>query len=491
MTSLRVRILKALAAALCAAAVSALPVFLSVPPRYTVVQWLRVRQGQPFSEPSGDERLDPAAYQEQITGPLVLGKVVERPDIAQLPWIKQHGGGPDAVRWLKDRLDVPDSEGGPAVRIVMSGDDSDQLRRIVNAVTDVYLAEVVAEDRNRLEQRLKEAQQTHREKSEEHAAKFVQTHQFEAQIGMRGPALDEAGKKLLAARIADLETQAGPLAAAVAAKKKEIDRFKTTHNAGNDDRVLVSEETIRKMAAADESVAAAARSLKALKAKFAQRARFVRDPEKDEAMQQLAQDIRAATGRLRTMWIEKQRQVARGIATGEIRSEQQQALDGLLAELHRLQGEKEANQRLRLRLAAQISEAADSAARLAESRRELENLRQTVADLDSEITALELELASRDKVVREGGAERPTTPDTRRRDRLTALAAAAGFLIVFCGAYLLAGRGPKPQPAPTGYPAGVSPVPRKQPPEETTPPASQPTENTRQPRQQTQTRHET
>jgi hypothetical protein len=98
----------------------------------------------------------------------VLGKALQRPGIGDLSWIRtleEQGRTPAA--WLAQQLDVRHSSDYDILSISMAGDDPDQLKVLVQAVTDTYLERVVDEEKKTLLKRRDLLEQTYYRKGEE------------------------------------------------------------------------------------------------------------------------------------------------------------------------------------------------------------------------------------------------------------------------------------------------------------------------------------
>jgi capsular exopolysaccharide synthesis family protein len=78
---------------------------------------------------------------------IVLNKALRDPQVANLKMIRQHPLDP--VEWLEGQLQVDYSTGPDILTISLSGDDGDELKQIVDAVTQAYLDEIVDKDRKR------------------------------------------------------------------------------------------------------------------------------------------------------------------------------------------------------------------------------------------------------------------------------------------------------------------------------------------------------
>ena len=80
-----------------------------------------------------------------IKSEFVLNSALSDPKykIADLPTLKEQD---DPIKYLEEKLEVVYSEGSEVIRIVLAGDRGDDIRKIVDAVTDAYYREVVEKE---------------------------------------------------------------------------------------------------------------------------------------------------------------------------------------------------------------------------------------------------------------------------------------------------------------------------------------------------------
>ena len=83
---------------------------------------------------------------QQIKSRYVLQAALRDREIASLPSVKQHE--PDAPGWLAGELNVSFPEKGELMQVGLVGSDPDEITKLVNAVVDAYMREVVDVERN-------------------------------------------------------------------------------------------------------------------------------------------------------------------------------------------------------------------------------------------------------------------------------------------------------------------------------------------------------
>ena len=105
-----------------------------------------------------DPPLKEQTQKERILSRKMLAKVVARPEIAELVTITEKN---DPVAYLAHELTIEFPPGAEIMRITLQGDHPAELPAIVNAVKDVYLAEIKSESENRRDEREARLRQMH------------------------------------------------------------------------------------------------------------------------------------------------------------------------------------------------------------------------------------------------------------------------------------------------------------------------------------------
>jgi polysaccharide biosynthesis transport protein len=148
--------------------------FLLPVPRPTVHTTLRVPQGSFFGEPVRDPESARRTQVALVRSRLVLNAALRDPEVAKLSVIAEQV---EPVEWLEKEVQADFSVAPEVLRISMQGNNTDELEKVVKAVRDAYLKEVVEKEtaarrerlewlgkqRERFEARLREARETQRE----------------------------------------------------------------------------------------------------------------------------------------------------------------------------------------------------------------------------------------------------------------------------------------------------------------------------------------
>ena len=136
----------ALAAALAFAAYSLIPA------KYTTYSLLRVSlQPQRVAFRTGEavSRNDFSTYvrtqAQLIKSRYVLTAALRDPEVARLPMLKSQV---DPERFLEEELRVDYQDGSEIIKIVLDGDDPEQITRVVNAVQGAYMKEIIEKEQD-------------------------------------------------------------------------------------------------------------------------------------------------------------------------------------------------------------------------------------------------------------------------------------------------------------------------------------------------------
>lgn len=152
---------------------------------YRAFVWLRVAKERPkimFDVEQEPHYLnDPAAQPTLIRSRLVLDTAIQQPGIAQLNCLKNV---PDKVYWLGKQLDVKFLGNSEILEIAISGNDRDELMKILLAVRLAYMDRVVAVDRELDMRRRMTLEQAYKNSEKIIARKRLQLRSLEEQIGI-------------------------------------------------------------------------------------------------------------------------------------------------------------------------------------------------------------------------------------------------------------------------------------------------------------------
>jgi len=147
--AVRRRWLPASALALLAGLLTAVPVWILLPRGYEAVTWLRVRdKGGMLSR--GRDSAEYESYKKTqlqlMKSPYVLQAALRKPGIDTLATLRE--AEPDAVGWLSRSLLVTAPPESEVVQVRLRGKNADDVAKILNAVTNAFLDDVVNKERS-------------------------------------------------------------------------------------------------------------------------------------------------------------------------------------------------------------------------------------------------------------------------------------------------------------------------------------------------------
>jgi capsular exopolysaccharide synthesis family protein len=138
--------------------------WLVIPVTYTATAWLRIADREPrllFDTKKADSLLDARQAQATlISSNFVLNAALRKPGIAQLHSL---GSTEDQVAWLRKHLEISFPGRAEIMQIAISGENPQELEKLVNAVTAAYMDEVVTVDRENLVRRKQTLQRSYDE----------------------------------------------------------------------------------------------------------------------------------------------------------------------------------------------------------------------------------------------------------------------------------------------------------------------------------------
>jgi len=126
-------------------------IWLVIPEDYEAVCLLRVRREQQAmlgGQTVGGSPNDYNTYKQTQSGliksPFVISAALRIPGISQLPMVRREG---NPVAWLTDALRVTITGESEILRVSLRGEDTEQIIKLVNAVKDAFLEEIVQAER--------------------------------------------------------------------------------------------------------------------------------------------------------------------------------------------------------------------------------------------------------------------------------------------------------------------------------------------------------
>ena len=150
----RRRWLPAVALALALASVAAVLTWLFLPRGFEAVAWLRVRDKSGMFAGGGRDNAEYEAYRKTqvqlIKSPFVLTSALRRPGISSLSILAKEE---DPVGYLMRNVQVSAPMESEVVQVRLRGENAAEVTKIVNAVTQAYLNDVVNKEKSERLQR--------------------------------------------------------------------------------------------------------------------------------------------------------------------------------------------------------------------------------------------------------------------------------------------------------------------------------------------------
>jgi capsular exopolysaccharide synthesis family protein len=143
------------------AALAGVAAWFLLSPRFTAFAQLKIASTTPYlvfhNANNPDGRSDFSMYQRTqaaaIKNRYVLNAALKRDDVKQLAMVRAQ---PEPITWLEEELKVENPESSEIINVKLTGSEPDELVTLVNAVTQVYLQEVVNAERKHRSDRLAE-----------------------------------------------------------------------------------------------------------------------------------------------------------------------------------------------------------------------------------------------------------------------------------------------------------------------------------------------
>ncbi|PQO38080.1 polysaccharide biosynthesis tyrosine autokinase [Blastopirellula marina] len=138
-------------------------------PEYTTRAMLRISSSQGSllkqdGEKTGDFDVYKLTHRQLLRGPFVINAALRDPEVAKLPVIKEKV---DPVSWLQGALSVNFPDNAEIMEVKLSGESPQSISKIVNAVVQAYMDEVVDAEANMRRSRLSSLERAYSETENE------------------------------------------------------------------------------------------------------------------------------------------------------------------------------------------------------------------------------------------------------------------------------------------------------------------------------------
>ena len=406
----------------------ALATWFLVPIQYTAQSLMQSRSNTLiFDDLQNAEESGWEAQEQLIRGFQVLNTALND-GLMELEYIKEaQKGGIDPVDYLAKTLliTVPDDEkerkgyGGQILRIAMNGDDPQQLRKILVAVTDAYLSQVINEERLEWLKQRDELKSQYDRSSDILRIKREDLQVLAKQVGTSDPETASATQQLLIDQVLYLRRQISEARDQVVQKERDRKTYEqqvgwVAHTGS------ILPEDIEAEIAQNEDLAAYNERLAELEEDLETYRQIYRDPKaepiqaREKVIAQLQDEQAAFAQQLRN-------EILASFRRGERKSDVELEHERLMAEANESKAYLETLTAEYKELADDVEELANYSAELETKRDELTFLTEVTGELGYKLEKLELELNANQGRVRRipGGIRLPKTGDTSKRDQLT------------------------------------------------------------------------
>ncbi len=167
------------------ALLAAAAAWVAIPAYYTAFALLKVASTEPrlvFKKAESEQSFETYRQTQMamIQSRFVLNAALRQPGISELETIRTKTY---PLEWLEDKITVGTYNSPEILKISLEGDNPDDITKIVNAVKDAYLDEVVLADRKQRITRLNELERIHSETEEKVRQKEQRVESLAKELG--------------------------------------------------------------------------------------------------------------------------------------------------------------------------------------------------------------------------------------------------------------------------------------------------------------------
>jgi hypothetical protein len=318
---------------------------------YTAFSLLRVAYREPrlvtHTEPR--EPVDPREFDifrrtqaTLIRSRFVLNGALRMPGIADLAIIKRHE---DPVTWLTSDLSVSFPDDGEVLQISLNGDNPDEMKAIVNAVTDAYMDSIVNAEQSERAHRVTHLEKVHDQISQKVHNKHVILDQLHKALA---EPQTEVGQRIAIEHIVHIKQELTRVNLELI--KARVDQSTEEKVAGSKSKALISDSAVSDQVEAEQPVAQLRYRVAALQETIDQVSKTVGNKQNNRLVS-LTQDLEASSQALeskrsevRTAVIERLRSIVTANSQADA-IQTDRAIAILNAQREHLQTELESEQR--------------------------------------------------------------------------------------------------------------------------------------------------
>ena len=405
------------------AAISALFVCRNFVPLYRAVVWMRIESEPPFIafQSRGSSEDFVRTQLQLIRSPMVLERVVSKPETSRLEEIKGH---PDPIGWLSSRVEVNSVGNSALYHLSFMTENPDTAMQLANAVADAYFQVYSEDDAERNQRVIELLEQERQRRAAEVQLKQENIRELTKQVTGKDPLagpLQPLGLDEPLARLQGHIVSSQVEGQMLRAELKALEEVAATED------VEVSERVIEH-AIANHPLAA---ELAGLRAQLPITEANAREGKQSSSYQRLEREIVSLEARL-----EQVRKDLYGRAKKDILAEQKSNLEAMRQEL---EAHDYAEQVLRERYNEQLTKVKQTSGASLEldfARSELEREESVYSMLADRTFELRTELRAPGRINIMRRAEVPTVPVESLPYKMLLLALAGSMCIPFALAFV-------------------------------------------------------
>jgi capsular exopolysaccharide synthesis family protein len=441
----------ALGLGILSAALAVAVAWILIPVNYTATAWLRIAKERPkimYDTETQDDLLSHRQAQATLlTSKFVLNAALRKPGIAQLPYIRDER---DPITWLKRNVNVSFPGRSQILQIAMTGDDPNQLKRLVDAVKDAYMEEVVSVERESHLRRKRVLDLTYQRNLEQIKKKEHMVRELANQLGT--PDSEAARVRELHAleSLADLRKKVNSLKGTISGMERKVTLLKKRLGVEGEaegenqepDRELLAQRLLEAALAQDPVITQTYNQISALdSAIIEERLRAANDDapsilrlkERQEALAKIIEQRREEVVPQLRDRIEEQ--IAAGVNFAPqtpqelIRSQ----IEDIQLQKSVLESELEVTMESFKEEAEEMEKFGSYSADLETEKMELERLKKLTSQMGNELQQWEIELSAAPRVTLLEAASVPRTSDIDKKYRKVAMIGFAAFGLAVAG----------------------------------------------------------
>lgn len=432
--ALQRRWLLALILAICCAIPPAVLAWFFVPVTYSTKAWLRADNSPRLFETKTSGETTLATHQVLIKSPFVLNSALRAPGVSTLPSIQKiEEQNLDLADWLATQIHVQVGRSGEYMILSMTGENPQDVQRIVNAVTEAYLERVVNSERANTIAKRNSLERTFREKSEEIRERMESLNAVTRELGTADAETAQQKQNLLIDYVAGLRKEIGSLRSKLREKQREITFFKRRYEVDEKGLPAITAEILESYAAEDPEVIRLRQRIEGGERQLQAFLGTARNPEQQPRYQAIARQLGEVRDQADARQQEILAQLTKERDEGTLKTPLQAEYDQLLLEEEHLKSEWAVVEELYLDFSQKIEDIGNYSADLSSQKEEVSRLRSIVGQIGLELEKLSIELADRNRIELLEKARLPRTPDTKKRNRFVALGGLGGVALALLG----------------------------------------------------------